>query len=165
MANIHNSDLFKELKEGIKSQGFDIPNQLAEKVVPVMEVNPKLLRRIVPFPIAADLSNQTVATAYTTSTTMDTYLSGFTFSYNKDATSTATTLGLYATPEESNLSTALIRVKCFTLTAQNGTISVCLPQPIKLKKGSNITYSSDTNVANISISCSLFGYQLQNSSA
>ena len=46
MATINNSDLSKELIDGAKIQiSHDVvPNQLAEKVVPVMEVNPKLLR-------------------------------------------------------------------------------------------------------------------------
>jgi len=46
MATIYNSDLTKELVAGAKiQQSKELPpTQLAEKVVPVMEVNPKLLR-------------------------------------------------------------------------------------------------------------------------
>ncbi len=44
-AIIYNSDVTKELRDGGKISLRDaIPNQLAEKVVPVMEVNPKFYK-------------------------------------------------------------------------------------------------------------------------
>lgn len=46
MATINNSELTKNIIDGARIQtSYDkVPNQLAEKVVPVMEVNPKLLK-------------------------------------------------------------------------------------------------------------------------
>jgi hypothetical protein len=46
MAQIFNSELKKQLIDGAKLQTSKdvIPSQLADKVVPVMEVNPKLLK-------------------------------------------------------------------------------------------------------------------------
>ena len=94
MATIYNSDLFKEMASaGALQQAVDkIPNQLAEKVVPVMEVNPKLFRRINIIK-QDDLQNATSSTTYTTPTDKDFFLTNLNFSYIK--TNTATTAAIY----------------------------------------------------------------------
>ena len=73
MATIYNSQLTKELVAGAKIQTSkeQAPTQLAEKVVPVMEVNPKLLR-------VCNIVRSTLliapTTLYTTPTDRDFYI-------------------------------------------------------------------------------------------
>lgn len=158
MATIYNSDLTKNLVEGarIAVARDNIPNQLAEKVVPVMEVNPKLLRTL-DVCKSATLNNATSANLITTPADMDFYLTSAAISFIKDATSTATTLNITYTDQFGTGQTAL-RVVCFTLTAENGQLAVTFPYPVKCARNSTIQITSDTNVANIRASGSISGF-------
>jgi len=157
MANINNSQLSKELVDGAKIQtSFDkIPSQLADKVVPVMEVNPRLLRktRILG---QARVNNSTAGTIFTSSANYDTYITNVVFSYIKDVTSTATQLQLRVTIDGVVL--RLIEVAGITLTVANGSLVVNLDAPLKIDRNTAVTLNSDTNVANFQISASVIGY-------
>lgn len=157
MAIIYNSDLSKEVIAGAKIQTSRdvIPNQIADKVVPVMEVNPKLLRRINTFG-AGTASNATSATVYTTPTDRDFFLTAAVFSMIKDATSTSTLSNLITTIDGASVN--LIRIPGFTLTAQSGSISISFPQPIKIDRGVTIRLNNTTNVANITCTATIFGF-------
>jgi hypothetical protein len=164
MATINNSDLFKELREGIKLQQLRdvIPSQLADKVVPVMEVNPKMLRRInsVKNNIA---TNATSATIYTTPTDKDYFLCGFTLSMIKDVTSTSTSSRVLATID--GVSTILASIVGISLTPQADSISVQFLEPVRVDKGTNITVTNSTNVANVSANGTIYGYTVDNINA
>ena len=166
MAQIHNSDLTKELTEVAKLQiGRDIvPNQIADKIVPVIDVNPWHNKIAKPFSTLNSLINQLQSTAYTCSSVKDTYLTGVTLSMIKDATSTATDLRLTVVDEFGGTQ-ALLRIAGFTLTAQSVTITHTFPNPLKLKKGSSIMLLSDTNVANITMRSTIQGFEIDNTGA
>jgi hypothetical protein len=158
MAYIYNSELTKNIIDGAKIaiSREQIPNQLAEKVVPVMEVNPRLIRTA-DVCKSATLNNATTATILTTPTDMDFYLCSASISFIKDVTSTATTLNITFTDQYGVSQTAL-RAVCFTLTVQNGQNSISFPFPIKCARNTIIAITSDTNVANIRASASISGY-------
>lgn len=138
MSQINNSDLTKELIQGAKiNTSFDsVPNQIAEKVVPVMECNPKLLRRSK----TVFRSNTASGTVLTTSSVKDTFITGF----NAVATnSTAATTGsFYVTITEAE--TGAQRLFTFSLPCSNlidvqeDSIALSLPFPIRLLRGSTI---------------------------
>jgi hypothetical protein len=167
MVTIYNSDLFKEVREGIKTQQLreTIPSQLAEKIVPVMEVNPKLLRRAKPFAMASSLSNATSATIYTAADNKDTFLTGASVSMIKDVTATATDMALKCISPDSTVAYHLLRIAGITLTPQTMAISNSFVPPIQIKRGSNVTLTSDTNVGNIVIRAALTGYEIENINA
>lgn len=160
MAQIHNSDLSKELTDGAKIQVSRdaVPNQLAEKVVPVMEVNPKLLKRCKPLVAVSSLSNATSATIFTCDSDRDTYLTSAQLSIIKDATSTSTDISIKVMSPELTTSQSILRIRCLTLTPQNDSISISFPFPMLLKRGSIIAITSDTAVANILASATIQGY-------
>lgn len=165
MATIHNSDLTNELKDGAKLQQIRdvIPTQLAEKVVPVMEVNPKLLRRINVCKNAT-ANNATSATIYTTPTDKDFFITCVILSVSKDVTSTSLASAVAGTLfTGETISFAGITTETLKSEAHQEVISY--PIPIQLKRGTTITVTNTTNVANILTRGLIFGYTVDNPNA
>lgn len=169
MATINNSDLFKELKEGIKLQQLRdvIPSQLADKVVPVMEVNPKLLRRtnLIKSQSATANSNTTI---YTTPTDKDFFLTNFVMQGIKDAVcDMATGQFFYLTVVIDGATTSLAPVSGITLTAQSERVVVVLAHPLKIDKGTNIILARGGAFAAgvFSRSATIMGYLVENINA
>jgi len=162
-AKIYNSNLTKEIIDGAKLQVQDgnIPSEIGNTVVPVMEVNPKLLRET-NFLASGAVTNSTGSTIATTSTTKDTYLTGCQVSFVKDAGSTATLIRAYCTRYGTTTPEACVRIACLTGVAQAGETSVTFANPIKLARGSNLTINPDTNVANLSTAVVFHGYTIDN---
>lgn len=163
MATIYNSELFKEIKDGARIQQMvdSVPSQLQNTVIPVMEVNPKLLRRC-NFSNRINLSNATSATI-TSATDKDTYIVAATIAFIKDATSTSANINLNVRID--GVAHYIFQIPCITLTAQNGSNSVTFPFPLKIDRGSVITVASSTNVANILVSATITGYTVDNPNA
>lgn len=148
---------------GIQVSKDRIPTELAEKVVPVLEVNPKLLRNcnIVKSTSAV---NSTSGTLYTTPTNQDFYLCAAELSVIKDATATSTSSTITCTPK-GGAASIILRIMGLTLTAQENSISISLRFPILLERGTTITVTNSTNVGNVSSSGTIFGYVVENSDA
>lgn len=160
MATIYNSELTTNIVKSIKSSNArdNMPSQIAEKVVPVIDVNPmpKIYANIVKM---ATFTNGTTASLYTTpSDTREFYLTGCTISYQKDATSQATQIDLSVYPADFPNPTAVIRLAAITLTAKSDNMAVTFNPPIKLRQNSAVTINSDSGVANIVVKGSIFGY-------
>jgi hypothetical protein len=164
MATIYNSDLTKELREGAKLQTStdSIPSQLAEKVVPVMEVNPKLLKScniIRHVNNAASGSN----TIYTTPTDRDFYLVTAWLSYTKNVTCDITTgaVAITAQAEEGSAFT-ILGLANFTLAVESDSGQISFPTPVKLKRGTAITMSGTFTAGAMSRSGGITGYTIDN---
>jgi hypothetical protein len=162
MATIYNSDLTKELVAGAKlQQNKDlIPTQLAEKVVPVMEVNPALLRRcnVVAYKTGG-------GTIYTTPTDKDFFL----VSVNIGATQTvvnkkgAGTVSVIPFDDTAAVVVAVAAVStgAALLDGNSGNNSINLPFPLKLKRGSVIAQSTAGD-APTSVFTTIIGYTISN---
>ena len=157
MTQIYNSQLFKEIREGTKNQQLRdaIPSQLADKIVPVMEVNPKMLRRVT-ISKTNNCNNATSAIIYTTPATQDFYLSSMTLSLIKDSTATST--ATYITANINNVGQTILIILGFSVTAQQQSLVFSSPIPIKIDRGSNIMIYNTTNVANISATGIINGF-------
>lgn len=164
MATIYNSNLTKEIIDTGKLQiSRDIiPSQFAEKVVPVVDVNPKharvcnIIRR-------TQANNNTSATVYTTPTDKEFYLVSYELSLIKDATSTS--VGTYIEVTIDGATQILAYIDSFTLTAQAEAITGSFPIPIKIDKGSNINLRNSTNVANCKSDLAIIGFTVDNINA
>lgn len=164
MATIHNTDLTKELKDGGRLQQLKdvIPSQLADKVVPVMEVNPKLLRNLEIRDATA--TNATSATILTTPATgQDVYLIGASLSMIKDATATSTASRVVLATDAGSYS--ILNIAGLTLTAQSETMTIALPRPIKLARNTTVTVRNSTNVGNVTSIGAIFYYVVDNPNA
>lgn len=156
MAQIHNTDLYKELKEGIKLQQLTdiVPTQLAEKVIAVMEVNPKLLRR-------SDLvkfisSSGTSATIYAIPPKKNFYLTALVLSLIKDVTATSVSTRIIGTSQ--GVAVRLVEISGMSLTVQDKIISMSFPFPVKLDADTNILLTNTTNTPNILCTGIVYGY-------
>jgi len=81
----------------------------------------------------------------------------------KDATATSTSTRINATVD--NTATPILVLQGITLTAQSDSISLSLPIPLKIDRGTAITTTNTTNVANILTSATIFGYVVENINA
>jgi len=164
MATIYNSELSKELILGAKIQTSRdrIPTELAEKVIPVMEVNPKLLR--VANVVKGNNALNGDVTIYTTPTDKDFYLTGASLSVVKDATATSTLTRYLITTEESGLG-SFLPIGTLTLTAESRSTSINLSTPLKLKRNTTVSITNSTTVGNIATSGSIIGFTIDNPNA
>lgn len=159
---INNPDLKRELitGAGIQTAYDSVPSQIAEKVVPVMEVNPKLLRTI-NIVRRASAVNSTAGTIYTTPSDKDFFLCGVSLSVIKDVTATSIRSDINGFPEGDSVR-ELISIATLTLTVQDSSSSLFFNIPIKMARGTNISLANSTNVGNITAVGNIYGYIVDN---
>ena len=162
MAQIHNSELLQELKDGGKIQQLRdiIPNQLAEKVVPVMEVNPKLLRRC-DVAVSGTRTSTGSTTLYTTPTDKDFYLTSALMEVGSDVTADNTGSYLRVVINGTNVDIIYLRKPTTVATSQalSQDFSGC---PIKLDRGSTIIMNLSFTVGAASQHALITGYTVNN---
>lgn len=167
MAQIHNTDLLKEVREGIKSQQLreNIPQMLADKIVPVMEVNPKLLRRtnLVKNITKASSGSQTI---FTSDATKETYITNLVLSVIKDATNDAVSQACSITVVQDGATLTPLSMSLLTLTAQDDSITLSFKNPIKIDKNTVVGLTSVSYTAGTMFrSANVIGYTLDNPNA
>jgi hypothetical protein len=164
---IYNSELSTELREGAKiQQGIDpTPSELADKVIAVMEVNPKLLRNIEILASAATTGTG-ASTIMTTPRDKDIYVTEITLGIIKDVLCDVAT-GTYAINTTINgVSRPLVNTPILTLTAQNQNLVISFSRPIKLDRNVTIALASASSTAGIfNRSTIIFGYYVENINA
>lgn len=169
MAQIYNTDLIKELKDGAKAQQLrdTLPSQLAEKVVPVMEVNPKLLRTINVVNTSTSGTSAATVTVISADPNNDFYLTSINIGIIKDATCDAASGALTANIQTLNGATvSFASIPLLTLTAQSENLVLSLPIPLKIDKNSTIKCTVPTfTVGNCRVVMGATGYKVYNSNA
>lgn len=162
-AKIYNSNLTKEIIDGAKLQVQDgnIPSEIGNTVVPVMEVNPNMLKKC-NILRHGSISNQTTTTLYVTPSDKDFYLCGCSLAMIKDNTSTSGMISINCTPSGSTSLYRPLAIPSLTLTAHNESNSCSINPPILLKRASTITLDSSTNIANITAAATIWGYLIDN---
>lgn len=164
MATIYNSQLSKELIKAARLQTSKdtIPNQIADKVVPVMEVNPKLLRETNIIRRFGDSTNSTNNILYTTPATgSDFYLTGAILQFDAGVLCDTSTVTLSAILYDSNATTTILDFRCRTAPADGifkKLIWYNFPHPIRIKRNSTILFSDNGTTANLTKACTIFGY-------
>jgi len=164
---IHNSDLIREIIDGAKLQSNQgVPQELDNKVIPVMEVNPALLPKGNILVSLAGTATLSATTAYATLANKRTFVTGASMAFSKDATNDTSTAAwtLTLTPKGKTA-----RVFCgigkLTLTTEHDSVSVDFP-PIEVEPGTNITRSSFTFTAGTAdYVYIIYGYEIELSGA
>jgi len=158
MATIYNSELTKEITDGAKIQTSHdlVPTQLAEKVVPVMEVNPKLLKYCnILKQVNSSSSGNTVI--YTTPANKDFYLTCIVLSTQTDATSDGTSLNIWGAIRGKTGSN-LAFIPKLASTAIHTNLVIPFPVPILLEKSENIILTQTFSVGAQNTSATVIGY-------
>jgi hypothetical protein len=162
MAKIYNSDLTKGIAKnaGIQQSVEKVPNELAEKVVPVMETNPELLRKV---NIVANINKTTTGsgTIYTTLANKQFYLTSAYGTYVKDAAAdvgqTGYCLSMGGVIDGANI--IILSLPSLALTAETEVISQTFNPPINVDRGSTISLGGATFTAGtMSRTCGITGY-------
>lgn len=160
MAYIDNSETKKELNDAIRGNAVSniAPTQLANQVIPVINVNPKDYR-ICNINKTTVATNSTSAVIYTTPADKDFFITACSLTVIKDATSTSTLSRIKLTIDGAEAS--ILPITTLTLTAQDSAFSISFPNPIKIDRDSIISITNSTNVANISTRASIHGYTVE----
>lgn len=167
MAKIHSSDLNQEIRDGAKIQALEkAPSELAEKVVPVLETNPKLLKEI-HICKSAFVGNTLSTTIYTTPSNKDFFLVGFDIALSQDATSINSAARLTATlPSNEAVSMGRIVVNPGSILTSITSNQNFGNHPMKLARNSTINMVvSDVSAGNTRIGAVIYGYELDSSNA
>jgi len=137
---------------------FDFKNEasaseVADFIQPVKEIQPKL--NIV------KTNNRIITgsvTIYTTPADKDFYLTNITFSLIKDVACDQATANVPINVVIDGVTVGLCGIACLTLTAQQQTIVLNFPIPLKLDRNSTITSGATYTVGLMARSVHLIGY-------
>ena len=166
MVRINNSELSNELRDVAKIQaGADIiPNILSNQVVPVIDVNPKH-SRIANFIRHANTTATGVNTIYTTPANIDTYITSVYLSISKDAANDSGTGSINVSIVLNGATVRIAALSIINLTAQDKSIVIPFPIPIKVDNSSTILLSGAFTAGTLTRECGITGYQVSNPNA
>lgn len=151
--------LLNEIRDVYKLQLSTAP---VPNAIPVCDVNPKHAREI-DFSTYNALTNGTSATIFTALNDRDTYITGACLSLIKDATATSTNFAIKVYIK--GVLSPIVVISGITSTAQNQTVSLSFPIPIRIDKGSTVTITSGTANANIKVDGCVQGFYVFNDRA
>jgi len=153
-----NTQVQNEIRDALKLQlGVDkTPN-----VVPVIEVNPKIIKN--GLTTSGQVLNATSHNSFTSSTQKDTYVTAVSLSYTKDATNTATYIYLQCILNGEGK--RLINLAVLASTAQQDSLSISFPHPIKIDRGTIVSIGTDNATATIRMACTVSYFEDEYSNA
>lgn len=129
-------------------------SEINDTIVPIIPIEPRcdIIK-------SASATNATSAVIYNTPADKDFYITAMSLSLIKDVTSTSasSTIAMYI----DGVQTFTLGITSITLTVQSETISISLPNPIKVDRGTAITVTNTTNVANINTRGTVYGYLVE----
>lgn len=153
MGTVHNSDTVEQVirAAGVQTATEMPPRTLSNQIVPVMEVNPRLVKSL-NIIRSGSLSNATSATVHTCHSTKETYLWAAQLTSVKDVTATTAGQAMKVTPFGDNTARNILTISALTLTAESpSSASIALFKPIRLKAGSTITITATTATGNVNV--------------
>jgi hypothetical protein len=152
MAQINNKTLIQEIANSanIQISKDSIPNQLAEKVVPTMEVNPKLLRRSLTLgTLSSSATGSGVVIAANSFAGKPFFITGFQVSWFKDAVCDTATGSLNVTYTQDGTTKSLFIHPMITLTLQENVITQNFEFPLKCDAGTAVNLQSNAFTAGV----------------
>lgn len=147
----------------IQTSRESIPSQFSDKIIYVVDVNPKHARRC---NIVLDASKATTGTlaGYTTPTDKDFFLIGVSYAWTSNAAADNVQAFISLSTEESNAK-SVISLKKETLTAYTTDGFMSFNPPILLKKGSSINLIQSFTVGASTLTAGIVGYTVDNPKA
>ena len=164
MTQVHNSEVILELRNAAKLQpGRDnIPNFLSSGIMPTIELNPKLVKNaFFKSNVSANLNGN--ATIYSVPANQDFYLCSANLTMIKDVT--ADTVDAILNGTVGGAASSILVVPGITLTAQQQSVNITFPHPLKIDKGTNIIINASRSVGANRIAASISGFLDETSSA
>lgn len=159
MARVNNADVIKSLidKAKINTSTDRTPDQLAEKIIPVLDTAPE---RVIQLASANKSDSAAAEHILSTSSTKKTYLVSVTLSVTKDAVSDAVFTNVSAKPKgQTEINVMLLRYE--PTTAGQFIHTVHFPIPILLEKSSNVSMTHSSATASIDGTGSIQYYEVE----
>lgn len=159
----NNSSLSRELIEGGRLQGIQgVPKEIIDKIQPVMEVNPKLLR-VCNFVRHVSSSATGTSTVISATSSFDVYITSINLNVAYDSAADSTTTYLIATVD--GVSRTLIEIMKVTLTAQDRGVSLTFPIPLKIDRNTAVSLTKTFTVGTGKVACCIVGFTVDNITA
>jgi len=151
MPQINNSEITKLLVDGARLHpaADKIPDRLAESVVPVLDVTPRLARYVNFSGVAATGTSNTAVTAVTGPSDRDFYLTEITYHLLKDATCDAATGSVTLNVTIDGVTRGIATISHISLTAQDNLIPLNFSPPIKIDRGTTLRSTNLTFAAGV----------------
>lgn len=165
MTKIYNSEVLRGLAKdaGIQQSVDKTPNELAEKIIPSFETNPKLVRdgKVLGSAVRTTSGD---ATILTTNATNETYVTGLNFCMIKDAACDKVSGHISVSTTINSLSTILAAIPVLVTTAQDTNLVIQFKHPIKIDKNVTIVFALCTYTAGLCMrSAVIYGYEKESS--
>jgi hypothetical protein len=157
--SIKNNEIVQSINQSTYLDGYSdkIPTQLDDKIQLSVDVTP-IATKLTTIASFIAVNNTLGGNFFTTSTTVDTYLTAFEISIIKDVTNTSTFEWIELTPFGSSSVTEILPIASLSLTAQSQTANITLNQPLKIARGTQIALKCNGAVANIQMIGNVFGF-------
>jgi hypothetical protein len=153
-----NRETTREIQEATGlSEITGYPRKIADAIIPVIDVNPKLKYSNKIHTSFLTGGGGTSAGIYTTPMDKDFYLTGACLSIVKNATSNSTVTSIRVGTADGPTSN-IISIIGLTLTEQDQTVWCPFPIPLRLARGSAITLITDSTGAGYEVRGSIIGY-------
>lgn len=161
MAQINNSELTKSLIDGARlNTGRDkIPDQIAEKVVPILDTTPDFHRLTEFLASDAQTATQAAAVVYTTHATKKTYLTGVYLQNMSNATADNTSISLSVIPK-GRARDFILRFMKLTTTAFSQSQFISFNKPLRLEENTTVLFASAFTVGASVSSIQVYGYEV-----
>lgn len=157
MVENNNSELTQELRKAIRLYGMNIPSKVQDTIIPVVEINPSLLRTVSVIRSSTKSTTGT-GTIYTTPSNQDFYLTSATLTLIADAACDNTSVVLKTIVDGASSGRDVLIIGKPTLTATQITQTIALKYPIKVDRNTAITYGGTFTVGAMTVSVSIHGY-------
>jgi hypothetical protein len=168
MAKIYNSDLIKELRDVGKIQisTDKIPNEIADKVVPVINVNPKQSRVINAILSSAVTASGVAQTLLAAQPNRDFFITSASISIVKDAACTPGREFYHIICTIDGATKNILTIPYYSAVASESHKTISFPIPIKIDRNTAITTSIfDYGAGTSKVSTNVSGYFVDNKNA
>ena len=150
-----NSQTIKEIIDALK---IDTNIEMVPNAVPVVEVNPKIVK---PLLVVSNVRTSSGAsTLMTTSGSADTYIKAITFGVTKNVTCDVASGQVALSAYIGGVNTGIINIPILTLTAEYMSITIDLGTGIKIDRNTTITFGNQTFTAGAMIRTATIYYYL-----
>jgi len=163
MPQINNTELLLGMRNDAKVQNAEnVPTQLAEKVVPVMEVNPKLLKDSRSLlHISRSTTTPTTPGTLLTTLTKPWYVTAVSLTYIADVAADNTQIRLRLFDSRGNTLDVPNFLKPTTTISYNSQ-TISFPSPIYLPKGAQIYLLNVFSAGTSNVLGEVIGYEIDN---
>ena len=157
MVKHYNPSIAEDANRLLNSKAGD---QLGAEVAPIIQPTIELRRYSNIVRSGSSTASSSTASIFTTPSDKDFYLTGATFSLQKDATSDNTSAFLRVTIDGSTTRN-IIQMDTLTTTAVSKDMAVSFPFPIKLDRSTNVIIGATYTVGSLVRNATIFGYTVE----